>query len=284
MELAQAHGLRACWSTPILDAESEVIGTFALYYGVPRRPSDRELEVVEMAAGVASIVFEREAASGERRELDRRYRTLVEQLPLVIYVDALDATSSNIFTSRQIEGLLGYSVQEWRDDGDLFVKLLHPEDKTRVLEAHEHTHATHDPLNTEYRLKARDGHYVWIRDAGVVVSDDDGTPMYLQGYLLDISPEREAEEALRRQALYDPLTGLANRAHFNDRLQRAIAAIRQPGEMTAMLFADVDGFKGVNDRFGHHIGDAVLCALADRLQTVIRGRTLPRASAVTSLR
>jgi len=268
--LATQHGLRACWSTPILDADGEVTGTFALYYGIPRRPSERELEVVEMAAGVAAIVFEREAASIERHELDRRYRTLVEQLPLVIYVDALDATSSNIFTSRQIEGLLGYSVQDWREDGDLFVKLLHPEDRARVLEAHERTHATHEPLSTEYRLKARDGHYVWIRDAGVIVSDDAGVPMYLQGYLLDISPEREAEEALRRQALYDPLTGLANRAHFNDRLERAIAAIRRPGERTAILFADVDGFKGVNDRFGHHVGDAVLCALADRLQNVIR--------------
>jgi diguanylate cyclase (GGDEF)-like protein/PAS domain S-box-containing protein len=269
-EIAEEHGLRACWSTPILDVEGEVIGTFALYYGVPRRPSERELEVVEMAAGVASIVFEREAAAGERRELDRRYRTLVEQLPLVIYVDALDSISSNIFTSRQIEGLLGYSTEEWRDDRDLFVKLLHPEDKARVLEAHELTHATHVPLNLEYRLMARDGHYVWIRDAGVVVTDDDGTPLYMQGYLLDISPEREAEEQLRRQALYDPLTGLANRAHFNDRLARAIAAVREPGEKTAILFADVDGFKGVNDRFGHHIGDAVLCALADRLQKVIR--------------
>jgi diguanylate cyclase (GGDEF)-like protein/PAS domain S-box-containing protein len=270
-ELAESHGLRACWSTPILDAAGEVVGTFALYYGVPRRPSERELEVVEMAAGVASIVFEREAAAGERLELERRYGTLVEQLPLVIYVDALDATSSNIFTSRQIEGLLGYSVQEWRDDGDLFVKLLHPEDSARVLAAHEHTHTTHEPLSLEYRLKARDGHYVWIRDAGVVVTDDDGVPMYLQGYLLDISPEREAEEALRRQALYDPLTGLANRAHFNDRLARATAAVRVPDEKTAILFADVDGFKGVNDRFGHHIGDAVLCALAERLHGVIRG-------------
>jgi diguanylate cyclase (GGDEF)-like protein len=139
-----------------------------------------------------------------------------------------------------------------------------------VPEAHEHTHTTHEPLNTEYRLKARDGHYVWIRDAGVIVTGDDGAPLYLQGYLLDISPEREAEEQLRRQALYDPLTGLANRTHFNDRLGRAIAAVRSPNEKTAILFADVDGFKGVNDRFGHHIGDAVLCALGDRLHGVIR--------------
>ena len=206
-DVAEAHGLRACWSTPIIDADGDVTGTFALYYGVPRRPTERELEVVEMAAGVASIVFEREAAAGERRELDRRYRTLVEQLPLVIYVDALDATSSNIFTSRQIEGLLGYSVAEWRDDGDLFVKLLHPEDKARVLEAHEHTHATHEPLSTEYRLKARGGRYVESGRRRRVVEDKDGSPMYLQ---VTCSTSRRSARRKRRsavQALYDPLTG-----------------------------------------------------------------------------
>ena len=269
-DVAEAHGLRACWSTPVLDSAHEVIGTFALYYRTPRRPNERELEVVEMAAGIASIVFEREAAVGERRELERRYRTLVEQLPLVIYVDALDASSSNIFTSRQIEGLLGYSVEEWSSDSELFVKLLHPEDRERVLAAHSRTHSTHEPLRIEYRLKARDDHYVWVRDEGVVVTDDDGTPRYLQGYLLDISPEREAEEQLRRQALYDPLTGLANRAHFNDRLERAVAAVRARGEQTAMLFADVNDFKAVNDRFGHHAGDLVLCTLANRLHAALR--------------
>jgi diguanylate cyclase (GGDEF)-like protein/PAS domain S-box-containing protein len=269
-EVAEQHGLRACWSTPVIGSTGDVLGTFALYYRSVRRPSERELEVVEMAAGIASIVFEREAAVGERSELERRYRTLVEQLPLVIYVDALDATSSNIFTSRQIEGVLGYSVEEWREDADLFVKLLHPADRERVLESHARTHETHEPLSIEYRLRARDGHYAWIRDEGVVVTDEDGSPLYLQGYLLDISPEREAEEQLRRQAMYDPLTGLANRAHFNDRLARAVGAIRSEHEQTAILFADVNGFKGVNDRFGHHVGDLVLCALADRLHKVLR--------------
>jgi diguanylate cyclase (GGDEF)-like protein/PAS domain S-box-containing protein len=275
--LALEHGLRACWSTPIFGAGGDVVGTFALYYRTPRRPTERELEVVELAAGFASLVFERELAvhqaavdAAERRELERRYRTLVEQLPLVIYVDALDATSSNIFTSRQIENMLGYSVEEWRDDAELFVKLLHPEDRERVLRAHAHTQSTHDPLRLEYRLRARDGRYVWIRDDGVVVTDDRGDPLYLQGYLLDISPERAAEEELRRQALYDPLTGVATRAHFNDRLERAVAAVRTPGELTAILFADVNGFKGVNDRFGHHVGDAVLCGLAARLRSSVR--------------
>jgi diguanylate cyclase (GGDEF)-like protein/PAS domain S-box-containing protein len=276
-DLAAAHDIRACWSTPILDAAGDVLGTFALYYRTPRAPSDRELEVGEVSAGFASLVLEREAAireaeagAVERRELERRYRTLVEQLPLVIYVDALDATSSNIFTSRQIEAMLGYSVDEWREDPDLFVKLLHPDDRDDVLAAHERTHATHEPLRLEYRLRGRDGRIVWVRDDGVVVKDDDGSPLFLQGYLLDISPEREAEEQLRRQALYDPLTGVANRAHFNDRLARATAAVRAPGELTAILFFDVNGFKGVNDRFGHHIGDEVLRGLAERLRHTVR--------------
>ena len=66
------------------------------------------------------------AEAGDAREIERRYRALVEQLPLVVYIDALDDTSSNIFTSEQIEPLLGYSVDGWQTDGGLFVRVLHP--------------------------------------------------------------------------------------------------------------------------------------------------------------
>ncbi|HEY6962637.1 MAG TPA: EAL domain-containing protein [Gaiellaceae bacterium] len=207
------------------------------------------------------------AAALPSTDLELRYRTLVEQLPLVIYVDALDETSSNIFTSHQIEAMLGYSVAEWAADEHLFVKLLHPDDRVRVLEEHRVTRETHAPLSTEYRLRGRDGRYVWIRDEGVVVRDADGSPLHLQGYMLDISAERDAEEELRRQALYDSLTGLANRACFNDRLEQAVA---QPRGSTGLLFVDLDDFKAVNDRFGHHAGDVVLFEIAQRLGAAIR--------------
>src|SRR5437660_2723115 len=94
----------------------------------------------------------------EHDDIERRYRTLVEQLPLVVYVDALDASSSNIFTSEQIEPLLGYSVDEWQTDGGLFVRVLHPDDRDRVIAAHARTHRTHEPLSVEYRLLSRGGH------------------------------------------------------------------------------------------------------------------------------
>jgi len=203
-------------------------------------------------------------------EVARRYRTLIEHLPLVVYVDALDAVSSNIFTSPQIEPLLGYSIEEWKTATDLFAQLLHPDDRERVLAAHVHTHETHEPLSLEYRLIARDGRVVWLRDEGVVVLDERQQPLYLQGYLLDITREREAELQLRQLALYDPLTGLANRAFFHERLRHAIKLRHEQGHATGLLYIDLDDFKGINDRWGHDLGDEVLNEIGTRIEHAVR--------------
>ncbi len=203
-------------------------------------------------------------------DVARRYKTLVEQLPLVVYVDALDEASSNIFTSPQVESLLGYTPAEWLAEGDLFVRMLHPDDRERVLAAHAQTHRTHDPLSLEYRLINREGRVVWVRDEGVIVVDDDGRPLYLQGYLLDITAEREAQAQLRQLALYDALTGLANRAFFHEQFQHIVSIRKEPTQQTALLFVDFNDFKNVNDRWGHDVGDLVLATLGERLQGTLR--------------
>ncbi|HEY2209250.1 MAG TPA: EAL domain-containing protein [Gaiellaceae bacterium] len=203
-------------------------------------------------------------------EVARRYRTLIEQLPLVVYVDALDAVSSNIFTSPQIEPVLGFGVDEWKTDTNLFARLLHPDDRERVLAAHAHTHETREPLSIEYRLIARDGRIIWLRDEGVIVLDDHGKPLYLQGYLLDITREREAEQQLRQLALYDPMTGLANRAFFHERLRHAIKLRHDDGHATGLLYIDLDNFKGINDRWGHDLGDDVLKEIGRRIEQSVR--------------
>jgi diguanylate cyclase (GGDEF)-like protein/PAS domain S-box-containing protein len=203
-------------------------------------------------------------------EVGRRYRTLIEQLPLVVYLDEVDSVSSNIFTSRQIEPILGYSVEEWAADPELFTRLLHPDDRERVLAAHLHTHETHEPLSLEYRLIARDDRVVHLRDEGVIVVDERGEPLYLHGYLLDITREREAEQQLRQLALYDPLTGLANRAFFHERLKHAIKLRHDEGHATGLLYIDLDDFKGINDRWGHDLGDEVLREIGKRIEHSVR--------------
>ena len=142
-------------------------------------------------------ITERKELEEAVSEAEERYRQLVEHVPLAIYMDRLDEVSSNIYTSPQIERMLGTSAEQWQDEPDLFVRLLHPEDRERVLAEHRRTHETGEPLRTEYRLILDDGRLVWMRDEAVVVTDHVGNPLFLQGFLLDITERRATEQALR---------------------------------------------------------------------------------------
>jgi two-component system, cell cycle sensor histidine kinase and response regulator CckA len=127
-------------------------------------------------------------------EAEQQYRSLVEQLPLVTYTDRLDDTSSNIYSSPQIEAMLGYTVEEWEADPELFVKILHPDDIEWVLAAQRPKVESSRAL--EYRVFARDGRVVWLRDEATQIRGEHGEPLHLQGYLLDITQQKEAESRL----------------------------------------------------------------------------------------
>ena len=142
-------------------------------------------------------ITERKELEEAVRDAETRYRDLVETLPLAIYIDRLDELSSNVYTSPHIEQMVGYTAEQWANEEDLFVRLLHPDDRDRVLREHEHMRASGEPLRTEYRLRASDGRLVWVRDEAVIVRDGEGNPSLLQGFLLDITERKTAEQALR---------------------------------------------------------------------------------------
>ena len=100
----------------------------------------------------------------ERRlaEAEERYRTLVEQLPLVTFVRTLDLWQPNIFVSSQVGPMLGYSAEEWETDPDLLATVLHPDDRELVLEKASRVRETGEPFRGEYRYIARDGRVVWV--------------------------------------------------------------------------------------------------------------------------
>ncbi|MDF2704317.1 MAG: sensor hybrid histidine kinase, partial [Rubrobacteraceae bacterium] len=169
---------------------------------------------------VSRDITERKKVEAKLREAEARYRTLIEQIPAVTYIDALDDVNSAIYMSPQAESMLGTAPEEWLADPELFVKLLHAEDRESVLAEHTRANKTGAPLKLEYRLTTHEGRVVWVRDESVVVRDEEGKPRFRQGVLLDISDRREAEERVHFQA------------HLLEQVQAAVIATDMQGRVT----------------------------------------------------
>ncbi|MDP9485892.1 MAG: PAS domain S-box protein, partial [Actinomycetota bacterium] len=154
--------------------------------------------------GVIAVIRDitgRKEAEKRSRAVQERYRTLVETVPVVTYTDRAFGTYPDlaIYTSPQIEALVGYSVEEWLDpERDLWEERLHPEDRAWVLAADERSKATGEPFTEEYRLMAKDGRIVWVRDEAALMRNEAGEPLYWQGVLVDVTDRKKAEEALRQ--------------------------------------------------------------------------------------
>jgi diguanylate cyclase (GGDEF)-like protein/PAS domain S-box-containing protein len=220
-------------------------------------------------SGTAADAAERDEIERRLGEPEARYRALVEHIPAVTYIDAVDEVSSAVYMSPQVERMLGYAPEEWLVDPLFFLKILHPGDRERVLAENERTNRSGEPFDMEYRLIARDGRTVWVRDEAVLVKDGD-RPLYWQGVMTDVTERKALEDRLRYQALHDPLTDLANRTLLMDRLAHALVRAERRGAKVAVLFMDLDNFKYVNDSMSHEAGDRLLIEVAERLRECLR--------------
>jgi PAS domain S-box-containing protein len=128
---------------------------------------------------------------------EARYRALVENLPAVIYQVAPDDDRRTIYVSPHVETALGYSRDEWLGQPDIWMELLHPDDREQTLAAHDLHNQTGRPWSREYRLIANDGRVVWFRDVATLVRDDDGRPQHWLGVQLDITELKGVEDELR---------------------------------------------------------------------------------------
>lgn len=133
----------------------------------------------------------------EQARVENWHRLLVERVPAVVYVDASDESSSAIYMNPQSQDMLGYAPQEWLADPELWIKILHPDDRERAVTEAERTRMTGEPFEIEYRLIARDGSVVWVRDEATLVRDDGDSTGRWWGVLLDITERKVAAERLR---------------------------------------------------------------------------------------
>jgi diguanylate cyclase (GGDEF)-like protein/PAS domain S-box-containing protein len=216
-----------------------------------------------------SLALESNALTEElhRRSSEARFRSLVQHAHDLITV--LDASSTVIYQSPSIAGALGYTPEEVL--GTPFDQLLLPGQNGRLLRllADGPSYSGGEAEVIECSLRHRNGSTRQFEILHTNLLEDEA----VRGIVLngrDISERKAFEDQLEHQAFHDPVTALANRALFNERVRHALARTRREDSALAVIFLDIDDFKTINDSLGHAAGDRVLLEVAKRLATSIR--------------
>jgi diguanylate cyclase (GGDEF)-like protein/PAS domain S-box-containing protein len=229
-----------------------------------------EIELLRyLAVSIGEGVARRRQISAEEIVGDR-YRAIVEHAPAVTYIDALDAAASTVFISPQVQDLTGYSPDEWTHDGDLWLRIVHPEDRGRAMAENQRHNETGESFSLDYRIYRKDGRIAWIHDEARIVRDERGAPAFSIGVMIDITDIKRADERVAFLAYHDELTGLPSRVLFEELLDLAIGRARRHDASVAVVCVDIDDFRLVNDSLGRLVGDEVLRLVADRLRGASR--------------
>ena len=168
----------------------------------------RTRKLQQQSDELEKTIGERRQALASLREADARYRALVEELPLVSYVSALDTPGFSSYVSPQLEDMLGYTPEEWLETPGLFWDVIHEDDAERVRNEHRIGYANAETFSTQYRMRAKGGRVIWVEDQIRVIHDREGKRALAQGFLIDITARKNTEIALtENEARFRGLVG-----------------------------------------------------------------------------
>lgn len=208
-------------------------------------------------------------ALSEARAAEATFEKVFAKAPIGIAIVGLDGTFQRV--TKALCAIVGYPEHELITR--TFQEITHPDDlDIDVSEATRLLQGESNSYQMDKRYYAKDGHIVWVRLSASIVHDEGGQPLHFIAHIEDISARRRDEDLLRRQATRDALTGVYNRARFEEELARHTALARRHSyeDEAAVFMIDLDGLKQVNDRGGHAAGDAYLKSVADTIGRRLR--------------
>lgn len=260
--LAERAGLRACWSEPVINCNSQVLGTFALYSRQVSTPTAQQLNLIANMASLTAIAIERYKASENLR------------MSALVYEHSTDAVFITDSANRIVQvnpaftRISGYSIEEIHGQ-DPHVLSSGRHDK-HFFEEMWRSLIENDSWEGEIWNRKKDGTIYLQWESITLLRDADGMIARHIAVFTDITERKKAQEMISKQANYDTLTNLPNRNLFLDRLEQTIKKAQRRHIQFALLFVDLDNFKSVNDSLGHQQGDRLLTMVARRLTSCVR--------------
>lgn len=196
-DLAADHGLAACWSMPVFDAAGNVLATFALYYREVREPNDNDLILIERIARYVGLAIERVREAERLRENEKRFRLLARATSDVVW--DWNLITDRVWWNEDIEERFGYRRDELPADTESWTRMIHPEDRDRVLAGIDSAiRSVKAQWTDEYRVICADGSEVLTEDRGHLIKDSSGRPIRMVGSMVDITKVRQLERQLSR--------------------------------------------------------------------------------------
>jgi diguanylate cyclase (GGDEF)-like protein/PAS domain S-box-containing protein len=232
--------------------------------------SERDVELLSAVADQIAVAIERKRSEDALKLSQERFELVTRATSDAIW--DWNLYSDETWWNEGVSKLFGYTAEEMGTDIKFWRERLHPDDKERVIrDISQHIDTGKANWTDEYRFLRKNGTYAHVIDRGYVVYDaETELPVRMIGSMMDVTDRKVLEDQLTHQALHDPLTNIANRALFSNRVDHALTKLPRIGSQLAVLFLDLDNFKAINDSLGHAAGDKLLIAVAERLQDCLR--------------
>lgn len=227
--------------------------------------ADFEVELMQTLAELIGNAIRRERYTREIADANR----IVQNSPTILFRLRGEPGFPLVYISQNVK-VLGYEPAALIAAPQLYQSLMHKDDADKVRELLTSLLEKPQSGAAEFRLITAQGACRWMESRFSAVRDSGGRLVEIEGLLIDITDRKQAEEKIALLARTDPLTGLANRSTFIEHLRQAFAAARRGTPPFAVLYADLDRFKDINDTLGHPVGDRLLVVASERFKQALR--------------